>query len=185
MQYEVEQKFRSQDLSAMKRKLQSLGGQIDASVIQADQYFAHPVRDFASTDEALRIRRVGSRNWVTYKGPKIDSTSKTRQEIEVSLAPGDEGADQFAALLDALGFRPVATVSKQRQRVHLQWQGRDCEAALDTVDGLGEFVELEFGATEDDLTQAGDCLRALAEQLDLAESERRSYLELLLERTDQ
>jgi len=181
MQYEVEQKFRISDPSAMRQKLRALGGELDDPVVQADQYFAHPVRDFASTDEALRVRRVAMGNWVTYKGPKIDLTSKTREEIELALPRGDDGAAQFGALLRALGFQPVATVTKQRRHATFPWHERRCEAALDTVNGLGEFVELEFSATEEDLDQTRKSLQALVEHLGLADSERRSYLELLLE----
>ena len=181
MQYEVEQKFRIENQSAVRQKLRALGGELDDPVIQADQYFAHPVRDFASTDEALRIRRAGPDNWVTYKGPKIDLTSKTREEIELALPRGDDGAARFGVLLRALGFQPVATVTKQRRHTTFQWHERRCEAAVDTVEGLGDFVELEFSATQDDLDQTRKSLQALVEHLGLEGSERRSYLELQLE----
>ena len=67
-----------------------LGATIEPPVVQVDQYFAHPARDFAQTDEALRLRRVGKQNFITYKGSKIDATTKTRREIELPLAPGEE-----------------------------------------------------------------------------------------------
>jgi adenylate cyclase class 2 len=54
--------------------------------------------------------------------------------------------------------------------------------ALDDVEGLGAFVELELMAREDQLDAARAALSQLASQLQLAGSERRSYLELLLER---
>ena len=44
-----------------------------------------PCRDFAQTDEALRIRTVGDTSFVTYKGPKLDATTKTRRELELPL----------------------------------------------------------------------------------------------------
>ena len=55
---------------------------------QEDIYFNSPIVDFAKTDEALRIRTTKQGDekhiFITYKGAKIDSESKTREEIELS-----------------------------------------------------------------------------------------------------
>ena len=182
MQYEVEQKFPVGDLAGLEARLTSLGATIHESVRQVDRYFAHPSRDFAATDEALRIRRVGERNFVTYKGPKIDTATKTRREIERPIEPGAAGAAALAELLEALGFRAVAQVRKQRRRAVIPWQGRQVEGALDEVDTLGTFVELELTADEQQLPAAQAAIRSLADHLGLSGSQRRSYLELLLER---
>lgn len=180
MSLEVEQKFAVGDARAVERKLIELGGRPADEVRQVDLYFAHPARDFAQTDEALRIRRVGAQNYVTYKGPKLDRTTKTRREIELDLAGGDDGFRDFANLLEALGFRPVAEVRKRRRAIELSWQEHDVEAALDEVEQLGTFVELEITADEGTAAAARSCLAALAQRLGLSQNERRSYLELLL-----
>lgn len=180
MQYEVEQKFPVADLSDTERRLVELDARFDEPVFQSDGYLAHPSRDFRSTDEALRIRRVGNDCCITYKGPKIDKTTKTRREIELPLAGGPDGADRFRELLLALGFSPVADVNKTRRTAHLVYQGKPVEIALDEVDGLGVFVELELSADEDDLEAAKDTLHAFAKELSLHTPERRSYLHLLL-----
>ena len=180
MSLEVEQKFAVADIASVEQKLLALGGQAGSDALQVDRYFAHPARDFSQTDEALRIRRVGQRNYVTYKGPKIDRSTKTRLEIELDLPPGQQGFDDFAALLAALGFRPVAEVHKRRRAVALRWQGHDVEAALDDVQGVGTFVELEIMADEAGLDAARASLATLAAALHLIRNERRSYLELLL-----
>jgi adenylate cyclase class 2 len=180
MHYEVEQKFPVADLCATERRLVELGARLDDAIRQSDGYLAHPARDFRRTDEALRIRRVGNDCYVTYKGPKIDKTTKTRREIELPLAGGVEGARQFRELLLALGFTPVADVNKTRRTAHLMYQGRRVEVALDEVDGLGVFVELELSADDDELEAAKDKLHALATELSLRNPERRSYLHLLL-----
>ncbi len=144
-------------------------------------YFAHPGRDFARTDEALRIRQVGPQCYVTYKGPKVDPTTKTRREIELPLSGTAEAAAQWTALLEALGFKPVREVRKQRLPAHLAWQGADVEIALDDVEGVGTFVEFELTASEEEIEQAKTRILSLAAALDLSRVERRSYLELLLE----
>jgi adenylate cyclase class 2 len=179
---EVEQKFRVADPRSFESRLLALGGELGVPQLQADRYFNHPARDFARTDEALRIRQAGEQNHLTYKGPKLDSTTKTRREIEVPIAPGQAAAEQFAELLVALGFRPVADVQKQRRKAVVERQGRRIEVVLDRVDGLGMYVELEIVAEEHEMQAAQQAIRALAQELELADNERKSYLELLLER---
>jgi adenylate cyclase class 2 len=178
--YEVECKYRVADLAALEKRLAERGARVGVAELQVDIYFQHPSRDFAATDEALRIRRIGGRNFVTYKGPKVDKTTKTRREIELPLAPGDEGARGFASLLEALGFRRVAEVRKHRRKALLSSRGQEVEIALDEVERVGTFAELELQAEEADLDQARACLASLAQDLGLLDSERRSYLELLL-----
>ena len=89
---------------------------------------------------------------------------------------------QFAELLHALGFRRVTEVIKQRRKALLNWEDRDIEAALDQVQEIGCFVELEIAAGADGVDSAREALASLAARLGLQHSERRSYLELLLER---
>ena len=182
MKYEVEQKFPVADAAAAEQRLQALAGTFSEPVEQVDRYFAHPARDFAKTDEALRIRRVGEANFITYKGPRLDATTKTRREIELPLASGGPAAEDFAELLTALGFRRVAEVRKRRRKAGFHRDGFEVEAALDEVEGLGQFVELELIAEDENLAAARQCLASLAAELSLTSAERRSYLELLLAR---
>ena len=128
---------------------------ISAAQTEIDLYFAHPSRDFAKTDEGLRLRRKGDVNCITYKGPKIDATTKTRREIELPLAPGPESLASWTALLEAIGFRPLAEVRKSRRKAAVPWQGRTVEASLDNVEGLGTFVEFELQAEDSGLDARG------------------------------
>lgn len=177
--YEVEQKYRLQHPDKVARQLEALGAIRGKPIFQADTYFGHPSRDFAKTDEALRIRRIDHCNLVTYKGPKIDQTTKTRREIELPLADGDEGFTQFADLLTAIGFTPVASVRKNRTPWSLNWQGYSISIAMDNVERLGTFIELEIEAEENQLDAARAGLFSLANALGFTKSERRSYMELM------
>ncbi|HEX5447144.1 MAG TPA: class IV adenylate cyclase [Pirellulales bacterium] len=177
--FEVEQKHRIEDLDRLLARLAELGGKPGQPQEQVDTYYAHPARDFAQTDEALRIRRAGNACFITYKGPKIDQTSKTRRELELPLSGGLAEAQEFAQLFELLGFRATAVVAKQRRKTDLDWQGRQVEVVIDQVDRLGQFVELELQADEAGLDQARLSLADLAAKLELGPGERRSYLELL------
>ncbi len=180
MLYEVELKFPLPDLQPFSQKLLGLAVPISPPQAEIDVYFAHPLRDFARTDEALRLRRKGDANFITYKGPKIDATTKTRREIELPLAAGPESLASWTALLQAVGFRPVGEVRKSRRTAAIPWQGRQVEACLDQVDHLGTFVEFELVAEESEIDAARACIQSLAQSFGLTQGERRSYLELLL-----
>lgn len=180
--HEVESKYPLADSAALRRRIESLGATAHPALHQSDTYFAHPARDFAQTDEAFRLRRVGDENTLTWKGPLLDSQTKTREEIEVPVAPGGGAAEQMTALLRALGFRPVRTVEKTRHPFYLSWEGRDFELALDSVSGLGDFLEIETLADAESWPLARDSQLSLASTLGLQHAERRSYLQLMLRR---
>lgn len=181
MKLEVEQKYRIGDGAALRQKLIALGARFDAAVRQVDAYFNHPARDFAVTDEALRIRSIGERNFVTYKGPKLDRTVKTRRELEQPLVDGPTAAEQFTELLLALGFRASAKVTKERSAAALDWGGVHYEVAWDEVAGLGTFLELELVVEQSEMETARGQILALEKELGLTSVERRSYLEMVLE----
>src|SRR5687768_6602713 len=102
MHWEVEQKFRLPESRQVVARLAELGVHLADAVEQADLYFNHRAKNYKETDEALRIRRIGERNFVTYKGPKIDAETKTRRELELPLTSGTEAFRQFTELLIAL-----------------------------------------------------------------------------------
>ena len=165
-------------MAALPERLAGLGFVPDEDVRERDLYFNAPHRDFRETDEALRLRTVsGSRQEtvITYKGAKTDHRSNTRLEYETALGEGETAR----AILLALGFSPVLTVSKHRRT----FRRGDVTACLDQVEGLGSFLELEhLLQDESGRDSAVDELLALLGRLGVERQslERRSYLELLL-----
>jgi len=176
---EVEAKLRLAscgELEEVRRRLEELGARLEGVVVEEDTYFQHPCRDFAETDEALRLRIAGGRAELTYKGPKrILGGSKARAEYTTAVADSGEAA----RILEALGFRPAAVVRKQRSYYRLG----DVAVSLDHVEGLGCFLEAEYrgqGSAE----EAARAIEEVLERLGVATRERiyKSYLELLLEK---
>jgi len=186
--YEVELKFRVADLPAVEGRLAALGARFAAPVEQVDRYFAHPARDFAQTDEALRLRRAGDEIAITWKGPRLAGGGKTRREIELPLetvsqadsAGASPTLDRWTELLEALGFRRVREVVKRRRTARLAWQGAEVEIALDAVAGLGDYMELELLAAADEVPAAQARIETLAGELGCGPHEPRSYLEMVL-----
>jgi adenylate cyclase class 2 len=176
--YEVELKVRA-DHGPVRERLADLDAERVEAVRQVDTYYSAPHREFAETDEALRIRRETPedgrpRHELTYKGPKVDAASKTREEHESRL--GDPDAVDSA--LRALGFEPAATVEKDRERHAID----GFTVTLDSVDGLGEFVEVDREAPENEVEAVrDDAVELLADlRLDAEDGIRTSYLGLLL-----
>jgi len=169
---EIEIKAYCSSTDSVRNSLRSMGAVQGDTVNESDLYFNHPGRDFGRTDEALRIRQSNDRTVLTYKGPKIGERTKTRIERET-------GVDDFKSLrtiLHDLGFRESGNVQKKRET----WILEGINVCLDSVEGLGNFVELEKIGTGRETVEKR--LFELAAQLGLEQFERRSYLELLLEK---
>jgi adenylate cyclase, class 2 len=184
--YEVEMKVRAAH-DPLRRRLADLDADSRGTVTQADTYYDAPHRSFAETDEAVRIRRetpagddgTGEGTTVlTYKGPLVEEASKTRVERETGI----ENGEAMGTILELLGFDPVATVEKRRERFSLA----EFTVTLDSVSGLGEFVEVETEATEGERVAAREEAVSLLSRLGLDADEqiRTSYLELLLAERD-
>ncbi|PSP28061.1 class IV adenylate cyclase [Halobacteriales archaeon QH_2_65_14] len=183
--YEVELKLRA-DHERVRERLESLGATHVETVTQEDTYYDAPDREFAETDEALRVRRESTadgtaRSFLTYKGPLVDVESKTRSEAETRVAD-DDATD---SILTGLGYEAAATVRKARERYELG----ECTVTLDHVESLGEFVEVELesevagdGAVADVLEAPREQVRSVLRDLELDPDEniRTSYLGLLL-----
>ncbi len=183
MGYEVEIKFRVDDHAAVAGHLARRGVLAGSPVVQDDAYLTHPCRDFARTDEALRIRREGESNYITYKGPKLGGPTKTREELEIAIGDGPEIRGDMSRLFERLGFLSLFEVSKTRLPFRLIYQGRPMVVTLDRVDGLGAYAEVEaFATSQADLSAAQEAVISLAAELGLKEREPRSYLRLSLEK---
>lgn len=165
---EFEVKARVPDADALRRRL----GPPRAVERHRDTYFQHPARDFAETDEALRLREQGDRVEVTYKGPKLDPGSKARLE-HTSIV---EDATALRRILESVGFHAAAEVRKTREVYRVD----GFHVALDAVEGLGAFVEVERVLPEGaDLTAARQRALELLSAWGLGDPIRESYLELL------
>lgn len=174
---EVEVKAKITDFNAVKKMLKKINAEKDHIEHQEDSYFNSPIKNFAETDEALRIREVSvnniSKTFITYKGPKIDSQSKTREEVELEV----ENPKKIAKVFEHLGFKKVAKVIKNRTIYNID----QYIISLDEVEGLEPYMEIET-----DLEDGSEFEEALNKIFDIFKKlgindgfERTSYLELL------
>lgn len=182
--YEVEVKVKASHEPVRSRLAESDATHTD-TVEQTDTYYDAPHREFETTDEALRIRTertpdAETATLLTYKGPRIDDASKTRTEIETGVT----SRTRLNEILENLGFSPAATVEKTRERYAIG----DYTVTLDSVTGLGAFVEVETEVEAPDPERA-DAIETAREGafsilrdlgLDPDDQIRTAYLGLLL-----
>ena len=191
---EVEIKVKISDPNLIRKKFENFNGVYKLSLNHEDTYFNMPkgLRDFKQTDEALRLRKSIEFNrnikgmgqkinyFITYKGKKIDKTTKTREEIEVKI---NEIKD-MKNLLKLLGFREVFTVIKERELYDFKFRGTSIEALIDYIPILDQhFVEVELMAeSPEKVDENKELLFKFLENFGIKkqESVRMSYLELIV-----
>lgn len=190
---EVEIKVRIEDPNVLRRNFDKNKGIYKLSLEHEDTYYNMPegLRNFKQTDEALRLRKSiefkknqGLKNqiinyFITYKGKKIDNTTKTREEIEVKI----DKIEDMKKLLKFLGFREVFTVVKKRELYDFMFDDNKIEALIDYVPILEQhFVEVEL-ITEslDNVEKNREILFQFLNKIGInrEESIRKSYLELI------
>lgn len=146
---EVEVKVKVDDKVSIINGLIMLGFKRANTVRETDMYFNGVDRDFRQSDEALRLRKTESLDGsgikadsdealctITYKGKKLDNISMSRREIETEV----EDFEAMKNILVSLGYKPVAPVVKERT----YYFSEDMAACVDSVIGLGDFIELEI-----------------------------------------
>jgi len=197
LEVEIKSPLRGErDAGRVRKMLLEMGAVFSERVIHHDIYFRHPCRDIIERDEAIRLRmeerymgdrKIGVRFFLTHKGPRVDARTKTRFEEEVAV----DDFDSARRFMKEMGFEPAFEVVKEREFYRLG----DVAFSIDHVPGLGWFVEAEkkvearvddgsVGGVTEYMEKAVSDLSNLLTSLGLERWERRSYLELLLEKKE-
>ena len=146
----------------------ALDGVTDRGVLrQRDTYFAVP-------DGRLKVREEDGRPALLIPYARADVAGARESSYRLIDVPDPQAL--IAALASTVGVRVV--VAKQRRL--LLWQ--DVRIHLDTVEGLGAFVELESVVGEAGLAAAWEQIGPLRDALDIADDHlvTRGYADLLL-----
>ncbi|ABS55844.1 putative adenylyl cyclase CyaB [Methanoregula boonei 6A8] len=170
---EIELKVRVDALDPLRKNLLARHAEFTGKQHEHDIYYNAPHRDFGTTDEALRVRYTDGPALVTYKGKKIPELNlKAREELNTCV----ESGEVFETILNRLGFTKTAEVNKWRENYRLG----NASFALDTVEGLGTFAEIEIMAENNGEAATAEIMK-LAKELGIGgEPILASYLELLL-----
>jgi adenylate cyclase class 2 len=176
---EVELKFRLPNTEYLLPFLQQ-NATLKTESFQKDNYFAPSHRNFFATkpiNERLRIRESSKENSVNYKNRKEKDGENQNycDEYETTI----ESPEAIKNIFLALDIKPIIVVNKQRKT----FLYRDIEIALDEVDELGSFVELEMKGAFESTDEAKEKLYIVAQELGLQKDwqDNKGYPRLLLE----
>ena len=173
---EVEAKLKIDSIDHKEERIKELKGEYKGEKTEIDLYFGYPNSQILSGGAALRVRDSDRKYRLTYKGPKKDDETTSREEIEIRI----ESATEMIKILNELGFYELCQVKKLRKTYNLE----DLVITLDNVDGLGEFIEVEGKASNtEEFKEQKDNIFKLLKKLGLSSEEisQRSYLEMLLD----
>jgi adenylate cyclase class 2 len=133
---ESEVKLRVQDPEWARQTLKRVGALPGEPRHFEDNVFLDdPAGSVLARGCLLRVRRVGERGMLTFKGPRqVVEGIKSREEIELALPDPDIGMRLFAAL----GFTPIFRYQKYRE----VYRFRDVEVVIDETP-IGTFLEIE------------------------------------------
>jgi adenylate cyclase class 2 len=137
MPREIEIKLRIASAPAMRETLAQNGYTVHrARDKEVNLVFDSPTVRLLEHGQLLRLRRIGARTILTYKGPAENAKHKSREEIELTLHDGHD----LETILDRLGFSPVFRYEKFRTEYK-----PPAEDGIVTVDEtpIGDFIELE------------------------------------------
>lgn len=109
--------------------------------IQVDEYFTPAHKNFIAekpVNEWLRLRKTKKGCTITYKNwhRKEDGSSTHADEYETAFTD----IDQMEKILSALNMRRLIKYEK----LHKSYLYKDYEISLDTIEGLGDYVEVEY-----------------------------------------
>lgn len=193
--FEVEVKIKVKDKKKLIDDLLKLGAIHEIDLIHNDIYYNMPqkLRDFAKTDEALRIRKslefkeidgireiLKETSDITYKGPKLDSETKSRVEYLCKIAD----FEVMDKILVTLGFQKIIQLDKNRKFFSLNYKNKEIGVVFDTIQHLkGFYAEFEvmvsnFSDIEESKTIIFDLMSMLG--YEKKDSITDSYLELVI-----
>jgi adenylate cyclase class 2 len=142
---EIEIKVRVADKQALLAVLGAQNVALSEPVTQRDRVFGREGVDGGSNNSApwLRIRTETRNDEIkqifTLKKSVTNQMDSIEHETEVT------NADELAKIIQHMDFTPYSDLTKTRQKAH----DGDIEICVDTVEGLGDFIEVEKLTEED------------------------------------
>ena len=178
---ECEIKLKIDNANEIKGNLLALGFCETQILTETDTYFDTKNGDIRLNDKALRIRESINHTTgqkfcqINFKEKKLDNKSVSRPEYESNISD----ANAMKKILNLLGFYPVEPkVVKNRIVLNVP----PISACIDSVEGLGDFLELEIIVTNEEEKEHGLLkIESILEKLgySLSDTTRTSYLTAL------
>lgn len=178
---EVEVKIPVESIEEIKERLIHSGFKYQKTVVETDTYFTSDHYDMRKHDKALRIRKTENRDTgemkaqLACKGPKLDNISMTRKETEIEICE----PEKMKEILKELEFYPASCRVKKNRSYYSK---KHMTAAVDQVENLGSFLELEILVEKEADREKGlEKIKSVMKQIGCGEKEtvRTSYLSMI------
>lgn len=142
---EIEIKASISDKQALVNVLRDKGVELSPPITQRDQVYGRPGIAGGSDNKApwLRIRSETKNGNTVQIFTLKKSVTNQLDSIEYETEVADD--KELGQIITHLGFEPYSDLTKTRQKAQLG----DIEICVDTVDGLGDFIEVEKLTDED------------------------------------
>jgi adenylate cyclase class 2 len=138
---EIEVKVKVHDLKKTQKSLFSSGAELyRPKYFEENILYDFPEKKLTKSNQALRLRTIGKKNILTYKGEQRKSRKfKIRNEYETEV----KDKNQLKKIISSLGFKQIFTYQKYRS----EFRTKNLKIFLDETKA-GKFIEFE-GKRED------------------------------------
>ena len=133
---EIEVKIRIIDIKNLGEKILQLGAKLEKErFYEENTLYDFPSKILYKKRQALRLRKMNKKSFLTFKGPPQKSRKfKIREEYETEV----KNEKQLRKILKSLGFIPVFNYEKHRT----VYRKKSLKISLDET-SIGNFIELE------------------------------------------
>ncbi len=133
---EIEVKIRIIDIKNIGEKILELGAKLEKErFYEENTLYDFPSKILYKKRQALRLRKMNKKSFLTFKGPPQKSRRfKIREEYETEV----RNDKQLKKILKSLGFVPVFNYEKHRT----VYRKKSLKISLDET-SIGNFIELE------------------------------------------
>jgi len=160
---EIELKFPLLNSEETINKLNSLAKPEKNGILQKDTYYNPPHKNFLDKkpiSEWLRLRESKKGNSINYKRWHNDSGNTTSCDEHETLI---DNLKEYREILTSLGFKEVIVVEKLRST----WSYKNTEIAIDMINDLGKFIEIEAKGEFKDKKEAEKHLYSVLNELNI------------------
>jgi len=133
---EIEVKIKISDPKSLQKKIITQGAQLlSPRHLEENIFYDFPSQDLHKKRNALRLRRIHKKGYLTFKGPPQKSRKfKIREEYETEI----KNVKQLQKILKNLGLNPVFQYKKHRTIL----KKKNLVVCIDETD-IGNYIELE------------------------------------------
>ena len=144
MRVETESKYYCIEPEKLIYQCEKLGLNKISYITENDEYFTDLNSMFIKNRTCLRIRNTNNTEMeITFKGKSLELLGQY-SKIENNIKADNNEYDKFVSLFSSLGYYSYVNVNKRRIIYNYPHKEYECNLMIDSLDGIGGFVEFEI-----------------------------------------